>query len=77
VKQKKKRGQLTIFGLIITFILLVAFVALSPALEDVISDASFVSGTAEHSIINLFPFFILLAILASFVLYVSSRREVY
>lgn len=74
---RRMRGQVTIYGLIITFITLIAFIALNPVLEDVISDSGIESDTAEGTIIRLFSLVFLLAILASFLLYVSPRREAY
>jgi uncharacterized membrane protein (DUF373 family) len=68
----KKRGQLSIMGIMMVFIMLIVYTALRPALVDVISNAG-LTGT-EGLIGDLFPTLILLGILGSLVLYLWPQR---
>jgi len=71
-KWKAKRGQLSIMGILMVFIMLIVFIALRPALVQVISDAA-LTGT-EGIIADLFPTLLLLGILGSLVLYIWPQR---
>lgn len=68
---KHKRGQITIIGLLIVFVTIIAFAAISPVLYDTISTYS-AYGTGDRAIVDLFPIFLALTILISIVAYIYA-----
>ena len=66
------RGQLTIVGVIMTFIALVAFIALAPVLIDLISNSG-ITGT-EKTLLDFFPTLILLGIIIGAYVYFAPTR---
>ena len=67
-----RRGQLTIVGVIMTFIALVAFIALAPVLIDLISNSG-ITGT-EKTLLDFFPTLILLGIILGAYVYFAPTR---
>lgn len=68
---KQRKGQLTLIGLLIVFVTIVAFAAISPVLYDTISTYS-AYGTGDRAIVDLFPLFLALTILISIVAYIYA-----
>ena len=68
-----KKGQITIIGLLIVFVTIVAFAAISPVLYDTISTYS-AFGTGDRAVVNLFPLFLALTILISIVAYIYAGQ---
>ena len=64
-----KQGQMTIIGLIFFFILLVMFVALLPAINDVIATALPELDDMEAMMIQFIPLITILVIIASLLVY--------
>lgn len=73
-----KKGQFTIVTLIAAFLGLVLFGALLQPMLDVISTATSIEGIDSWSvtILNLYPFIILLSMLAGVIYYVMPQRRV-
>lgn len=76
-RRMNKKGGLTIVGLVLAFATLVVYVALLPALIDIINTATGTPGldTMTILIISLFPFMIIIMILVSVVQLGQVRTE--
>lgn len=70
---KRYMAQYTIYALFMTALTLIAYVAIYPVLNQIVSDAD-ISGI-EGTIVSWFPLFILLFILWSAIWYVQPRRQ--
>lgn len=68
-----KKGQFTIIGIILVFISLVTFLALEPALSEVIDDANMTGSAGLMA--DLFPFFFLAGILITLLMYTQPGRQ--
>ena len=73
LKKHKVKGQLTLLGLLTTFIsLLVYAIAIYPILSQVIEDAG-ITG-ASGTLLTIMPLLILAGILYGFMAYISPSR---
>lgn len=72
---RKLAAQYTLYALFMTFIMIVAYSALYPALRAVLDAAIPTMGEAEGTILSLVPLFILLFILWSAMWYVAPKYE--
>jgi len=70
----KMKSQATIVGLFITFILVLIYFGIRPALITTINNANLTAGSAESTIAGLYDFFFLASILISFLYYVIPQR---
>ena len=72
----KHKGQITIIGLLVVFVTIIAFASISPVLYDTISTYS-AYGVGDRAIVDLFPIFLALTILISIVAYIyaGSRQQ--
>jgi len=68
-----RRGQFTVVALVLTFVTLIVFVSLYPALASIISDASMTG--AEGLLLDLMPFMFLVAILLVVLSYATPQRQ--
>lgn len=73
LNKKTLVAQYTIYALFMTALTLIAYVAIYPALNQIIADAN-ISGI-EGTIVGWFPLFILLFILWSAMWYVSPKQR--
>ena len=72
---KGKRGQMSIIGMVMVFASLICFVALYPAMDEVITD--FVANSTDtvlNVVVQLIPLFIALGIIITLFMYVSPHR---
>ena len=72
------KGQMTVIAIIMVFLALVVFAAIYPAMSSVIGNLTETIGTDDPTtawLIRLTPMFIVIAIIASFWVYISTRRE--
>lgn len=71
-----KKGQFTIVALVMTFVAIIVFVALYPVLNSFITDFLAESEDATlNMVVQLLPFFIVIAILMGFLWYVIPQRQ--
>jgi len=63
----KNKGQFTIVSLIVTFMVIVAFIGLYPILKAYIDDVSTSMDTYTATLLQLSPFFIILTILITII----------
>lgn len=68
-----KRGQLTIIGFILFFLMLVIYTAFLPAINDVINEALPYADTSTTMLLGLTPFIIFIAIIASLMIYLRPQ----
>lgn len=71
------KGQFTIFALVMVFVSIIVFVILYPTINTFITDfTANSSDTTLNMVIQLLPFFMLLAIILSVVFYAIPQRQV-
>lgn len=73
---KTMKGQFTVIALVMVFVSLIVFVVLYPVIASFI--ATFVAGSSDttlNAIVQLLPFFIVLAIIMSIVFYMIPRGQ--
>ena len=68
-------GQFTVIGLMVVFVTLIVYVAIYPALNEIIQTNLSQFDPTTQLIIKLIPFFLLLAIILTVVFYVVPHRE--
>jgi len=69
---KKRKGQLTIIGLISVFLLIIVFIALQPAINRVIQVAqNATNDSTEDLLLGLIPLIIIAMLISSIVLYLT------
>lgn len=70
---KTNKGQMSIVGLLTVVVVLVVFAALMPTVNDTINNVTPSLSGASVTLIQLFPLFVIVAILATVMIYVSVR----
>ena len=73
---KNNKAQITIVGILMVFITLVIFLAIMPAMNDVIDNATIganatITGESEVIIVRLIPLMMLISIVVSIFVYVQ------
>lgn len=71
----KRKGQTTIIGVFLTFMTMVAYFSLRPALISTINSANLTAGSPEQIVAGLIDFFFIAAILIGFLFYVFPQRQ--
>ena len=73
----KKRGQITVYGVVMIFLSIVVFASIYPSLDAQITVlvAALGEGTAAATIVQLIPLFLGIGILASLFFYISPARD--
>lgn len=73
--RESNTGQMSLVGIVSAFISLVVYVALLPAINDVINDALPELGSMEQTIIQLIPLILLLTIIMGIIIYGTPHWE--
>ena len=65
------KAQLTLIGIVMVFVALIVFLALSPALDTVITDNSGSFSGGALILVQLIPFFFIVGIILALFFYIS------
>jgi len=70
-----KRGQVTIFGMLIVFVMFVIFVALLPIMQDLVSTISAMPNVSPLVVMisGLYPLFMLITIFLTMLVFAGGR----
>jgi len=74
------KGQMTIIAIIMTFLAIVVFAAMYPVMSSVIGNATEIISPTDPMtamLLTMIPMFIVIAIIASFWIYISGNRSSY